>query len=397
MPAIDREFTLRILEGLVSIDSINPALADGSAGEAEVAAYVAGVARDLGLEVAEREPEPGRISVVAALPGHGGGRCLMLNAHSDTVGIEGMEAPFLPRVEGGRLYGRGAYDMKGALAACLGAAKALRDAGVELAGDLLVAAVADEEYASLGTTDLIARYAVDGAIVTEPSELELCLAHKGFAWLEVTTHGHAAHGSQFREGIDANLRMGRVLSEIEKLEGRLRAWRGHPLVGPPSLHAATLAGGVGPSTYAERCTLTIERRTVPGESEEQVVVEIQGILDRLAAADPTFRADLEVSLVREPFEVDPDAAIVRAVAAAAEPVLGRVPNQVGENPWMDSALLAAAGVETVIFGPSGGGAHAREEWVDLESVYRLAEILAGAAIRYCGVAGEGGVAGESAA
>lgn len=381
---VDREFVLRTLGGLVSINSVNPSLADDGPGEAEIASFVTRVGRDLGLETASYEPEPGRISVVATLRGRGGGRSLMLNAHYDTVGVGSMEAPFSPQIRDGRLYGRGAYDMKGSLAACLAAAKALRDAGVELAGDLLVAAVADEEYESLGTADLIRRCPVDAAIVTEPTELELCLAHKGFTWLEVTTQGRAAHGSQYDKGVDANLRMGRFLAALDELEKGLRQRDGHPLVGPASLHAATLQGGSGPSTYAERCTLGIERRTIPGESEEQVVAEVQGILDRLAAADPTFRADLATLMTRPPFEAAPDAAIVRALERASAPILGRTPPAVGENPWMDAALLAAAGVETVVFGPSGDGAHAAEEWVDLESVFRLAEILAAVAVDYCG-------------
>ncbi len=312
----------------------------------------------------------------------------MLNAHFDTVGVEYMAAPFSPRVENGRLYCRGAYDMKCSLAACLGAAKALRDQGIELAGDLVVAAVADEEHASLGTIDLITDCPVDAAIVTEPSQLQLCLAHKGFVWMEVTTHGRAAHGSQVTRGIDANLRMGRVLAALEELEVRLRLRPMHPLVGSPSLHAAMLKGGTGPSTYAELCTLQIERRTVPGETEEQVVGEVQAILDELQAADPSFVAKLRAVLVREPFEVAPEATVVRAVECAAGRVLGEVPRRVGENPWMDAALLTAAGIETVVFGTSGDGAHANQEWVDLESVYRLTEILAEAAMIYCGTSSE---------
>lgn len=389
--AIDREFVARTLEGLVSINSINPSLDPEGPGEAEIADYVTRVADAIGLETACYEPEPGRVSVVATLAGRGGGRSLMLNAHYDTVGVEGMDAPFTPRIDRGRLYGRGAYDMKGSLAACLAAAKALRDAGprqagVELAGDLLVAAVADEEYAGLGTADLLDHLRVDGAIVTEPTQLAPCLAHKGFTWLEIVCHGRAAHGSQFDQGIDANLRMGRVLAELETLERRLRTAAGHPLLGPASLHAATLHGGTGLSTYAERSVLRIERRTLPGESAERVSSEVREILDRLSAADRDFRADLRTLLVRDPFEVSRDAAIVRALESATRSVLGRAPEPVGENPWMDSATLAAAGVETVVFGPVGGGAHAHDEWVDLESVVKLAEILAGTAVTYCRLA-----------
>jgi acetylornithine deacetylase len=220
---IDRDFLHRTLSSLVSINSINPTLVPGGAGEREIAEFTAASLRGIGLEAAICETEPGRPSVVGILRGSGSGRSLMLNAHYDTVGVEGMIEPFSAVIHEGRLYGRGAYDMKGSLAACMAAAKAIVDTGLTLGGDLLVAAVSDEEYASLGTTDLISRYQVNGAIVTEPTELEICLAHKGFVWLEVETIGRAAHGSRFDLGVDANMRMGRFLSELEKLTPAGRA------------------------------------------------------------------------------------------------------------------------------------------------------------------------------
>ncbi len=383
-PPIDSSYLARVLADLVRIDSINPTLVPGGGGEREVGAYVASALGALGLDVAAHEPEPGRVSVVGRLPGTGGGRSMMWNAHYDTVGVEGMAAPFSGEVRDGKLYGRGAYDMKGSLAAQMAAAKALIEGGVPLRGDLLVAAVADEEYGSIGTADLIGRYRVDGAIVTEPTALRVCLAHKGYLWIEVTTAGRAAHGSRFDLGVDANLRMGRFLVELEKLERDLRARPPHPLVGPPSLHAAMIQGGTGLSTYSSRCVLSIERRTVPGETEAQAAGEIQEIVDRLRARDAAFEAEVRTFFVREPFEVAPSAGIVQAVARAAEEVRGDAPEYCGDTPWMDAALLAAAGVETVVIGPAGGGAHAAEEWVELESAVRLAAILARSAMEYCG-------------
>lgn len=380
---VDRSYLEDVLASLVRIDSVNPTLVPGAAGEAEIADYVAGVLQDLGLEVLRHEPEPGRVSVVGRLPGQDKGRSLMLNGHYDTVGVEEMTDPFSAAIKEGRLYGRGAYDMKGAVAAQIAAAKALVDAGATLAGDLLIAAVADEEYASLGTADLLQYYEPDGAIVTEPTGLQVCLAHKGFMWMQVETEGRAAHGSRFDLGVDANLRMGRVLSQLDELEQALRRRPPHALVGPPSLHAATLQGGTQLSMYAARCRLGLERRTVPGESTAQIESEIAAILDRLRAEDETFSATMETLLVREPFEVSPEAAIVQAVTDVAREVLEQEPAHVGDTPWMDSALLAAAGVETVVMGPDGAGAHAAEEWVDVASVEQLATILAGTALRYC--------------
>jgi acetylornithine deacetylase len=378
---IDREYLVSTLQGLIRINSINPSLVSGGPGETEIAAYTASSMKTIGLDVSVHEPEPGRPSVVGILPGQGG-RSLMLNAHYDTVGISGMVDPFSGTIDQGRIYGRGAYDMKGSLAACLAAAKAIVDSGIGLGGDLLIAAVADEEYASLGTADLIEHYPVDAAIVTEPTDLQICLAHKGFIWLNVDVYGKAAHGSRFDLGIDANMRMGRFLSELAQLERALRTGDKHPLVGSPSLHAAVLQGGTELSAYAAHCRLQIERRTIPGETESQVIAGIQELIDRLVSADPSFEATVESFFVRDPFEVSPQTRIVETLAETSTAVTGSRPQMVGESPWMDSALLSAAGIETVVMGPSGSGAHAKEEWVDLDSLITLAEILAETALAY---------------
>ena len=381
---IDPGFITRTLTDLVRINSINPSLTPGMPGEMEIADYTSGIANELGLEVQTIASVADRPSVLARRPGSGSGKSLMFNAHYDTVGVEGMADPFSGRIEEGKLFGRGAYDMKGALAACLGAVKALNDSDVALQGDLVVAAVADEEHASLGMRDVIEAGVTDGAIVTEPSQLGVCLAHKGFMWVEIKTQGRAAHGSQFGEGVDANMHMGRVLRELELVQRRFESSSGHPLVGPPSLHAALIKGGTAASVYSSSSSLTVERRTIPGESESQVMGEITQIIEKLRAEDEMFEASASAILVRDPFEVRRDAGVVRAVAEATEAVLGDAPKYVGENPWMDSALLADAGVEAVVMGPSGGGAHSDVEWVELASVHQLADILARAAIIYCG-------------
>ena len=381
---IDEDYVLGALRDLVHINSVNPALMSDAPGESEIASYVWKALDAIGLDTKRLESTPGRASVVGKQDGSGDGKSLMLNAHLDTVGIVGMDEPFSARVEGGRLYGRGSYDMKGALAACLGAAKALGDARINLAGDLLIAAVADEEHASIGMSDVIGVYDVDAAIVTEPTQLEICLAHKGFAWIEIETFGKAAHGSQFTLGVDANMSMGRVLAELQRLQRQFERNPGHSLLGPPSLHAALIQGGTAESVYAANCRLTVERRTIPGETESQVMGEMLQIIEKLKASDPKFVATVSSTLYRQPFEVSQRAEIVQALEKTATAVLGATPSFVGENPWMDSALLAEAGVETVVMGPSGGGAHSDEEWVEIESVIALAEILARTAIEYCG-------------
>ena len=381
--AIDRKYTVEILARLVQINSINPTLVPGAPGEREIAGFIAESLKSAGLTTEIHEPEAGRPSVLARLRGTGGGRSLMLNAHCDTVDVAGMAEPFSGAIRDGKLYGRGSYDMKGSLAACMAAAKALADGEVPLRGDVLVAAVADEEYGSLGTSDLIARVKTDGAIVTEPTALEVCLAHKGYLWIEVVVTGRAAHGSKFDLGIDANMKMGKFLAKLSALEQDLRSRKPHSLVGPPSLHAALLQGGTGLSTYAASSTVQIERRTIPGETEAQAVAEVQAIVDALANEDADFRATVRPFFTRDPFEVAEDAAIVQSLDRAVAKVRSRPPAHIGDTPWMDAALLQAAGVETVVCGAAGAGAHADVEWVDVESVVNLAEILAEAAIDYC--------------
>jgi acetylornithine deacetylase len=359
-----RAYIEPVLTELVRIESVNPDLVPGAAGERRIASFIAEEMLSLGCDVRLVGPAM-RPSVIATLAGTGRGRSLMLNGHTDTVGVEGMPDAFSATVAGGKLYGRGAYDMKGSLAAAMAAIRELSHSPPS--GDVVLTAVADEEAASHGMQQVLETCRTDAAICMEPTSLRTCLAHKGFVWIEVRTHGRAAHGSRFELGIDANMAMGRFLTKLDALEQELRARPPHPLVGPPSLHAAAIAGGSGWSTYAAECVLRIERRTIPGESVEQVEREIRAL-----GAD-----DVRVVLAREPFEVARDAAIVERVRAAGGG------DFMGDTPWMDAALLSAAGIETVVIGPHGAGAHSAEEWVDLDSTARFAEILRDAARAYC--------------
>jgi acetylornithine deacetylase len=371
-----------LLGELVAIDSINPDLVPGGAGEAAIARFVAHWLEQAGLAVEIDEPVPGRPSVVAIARGTGGGHSLMLNAHMDTVGIAGMERPHDPVVQGSRLYGRGAFDMKGGLAAIMFAAAAVKNQ--QLRGDVILTAVSDEEYASIGTASIVKRWHADAAIVTEPTGLEICIAHKGFIWLEIETRGIAAHGSLPDLGVDAIVKMGKVLVGLEELDRSLRSAPSHRLLGSGSLHASLISGGQELSSYPERCILSIERRTVPGETARDVESQVRKILDHVAASDATFNAALRTTLLREAFEVSQDEPIVQAVRRHAAAIAGQEPGIIGATAWMDSAILSAAGIPTVIFGPGGEGAHAVVEWVDLEQVQRCAEVLVASAEEFCG-------------
>jgi len=381
---IDKSYLTKLTREMIRINSVNPSLTPEGKGEAELGAYVAEKLKELGLEVTISEVAPGRVNVVGVLKGSGGGKSLLLNAHLDTVGVEDMTIdPFGGELREGRMYGRGSQDMKGSLAAMITATKAIMEAGITLRGDLLITTVADEEHSSIGTEALVKEFKADGAIVTEPTDMHICRAHRGFIWFEVETLGRAAHGSRYTEGIDANMRMGRFLAELEKLEQELLQREPHELAGPPSLHAALIQGGTEISKYAERCKLTIERRTVPGETVEAATTELQEIIDRLAAQDSSFKATVKATFWREPFEVREEAEIVRVVDKILGERLGHHPEHSGQTFWTDAALISDAGAETVLLGPAGYGLHSAEEWVEMESLVDLAYVLAETAIEYC--------------
>jgi acetylornithine deacetylase len=244
-----------------------------------------------------------------------------------------------------------------------------------LAGDVILAAVADEEHASIGTQDILRRIRADAAIVTEPTSLQVCVAHKGFSWHEITTLGRAAHGSRPDLGIDAIAHMGQVLQEMATLQAELNRRPSHPLLGNGSLHASLISGGQELSSYPASCVLQMERRTLPGETIAAVEEELQELLKRLSDAHPQFHAQMRTTLVRPPFSVRPDAAIVLTLTQEATRVLGKPPSITGASFWMDAAFFAEAGIPTVAFGPHGDGAHSIDEWVDLESVDQCREIL----------------------
>jgi acetylornithine deacetylase len=370
---------VELTHALVAIDSVNPSLVPGGAGEAEAAAFVAAWARKAGLDAGVLEATAGRPSVVVRARGTGGGRTLLLCGHLDTVTTEGMADPG-PRREGDRFFGRGAYDMKAGVAAAL---VACRDAAaLGLRGDVVVAAVADEEHASLGVREVLESVTADAAIVAEPTELEAIVAHKGFVWAEIEVTGRAAHGSRPHLGVDAIVKSGPILTALGALDEALGA-RTHPLLGRGSVHASTIGGGEELSSYPARCVVGLERRTLPGETAADVEAELAALLDRCRAADPALEARARTLLVREPFTVPHDAGIVTALRDAAAEVLGSPPPVAGASYWADAAFIAAAGIPTVMFGPAGEGAHAAEEWVSVASTEQVARTLVATATRVC--------------
>jgi acetylornithine deacetylase len=319
---VDQQYIKDVCAELVQIDSRNPALTPDGTGEEPIGQRVGSYLNDLGCQIAVHRLAPGRVNVVGVIPGEEEGPSLLWNGHLDTVGVEGMEEPFSGRSAGGRLYGRGSQDMKGSLAAMLGAAKALVDQEIKLKGELILAFVADEEDRSLGTEDLVQRYETDAAIVTEPTDLNLVLAHRGQAWYRVSTYGRAAHGSRFEEGVDAIMHMGRFLTNLDQLEHEVRTRSPHPLTGPPSLHTSTIQGGTDICTYPAHCQLELDRRTIPGEKESEIRSELEGFLRKLEAEDPDFQAEVELLLQRPVLETTADSPFCQVVQSSYERVLG---------------------------------------------------------------------------
>ena len=375
-PSID------LLKTLVAIDSVNPSLVHGGAGEGGIARAIADHMRSIGLDVHVEEAAHGRPNVVGVLEGRAPGRSLMFCGHVDTVGVEGMADPFGAHERDGRLYGRGAQDMKGGVAAMIDAARVVGEAGLH-GGRLIVAAVADEEFASVGAGALVRRWTADAAIVTEPTDLQIGVGHKGFAWLNVETRGRAAHGSRPAEGRDAILRMGRVLAALERLDRDLQARPPDPILGTGSLHASIISGGRELSVYPDSCRLRLERRILADEDGGAALRDVQDILAALTGIDPEFEAHAALEFWRPAHGLATDHHLPSAFRAAAASS-GIETRFAGLSFWTDAAVLAAAGIPAVIFGPGGAGLHSVEEYVTIGDVLACRDVLARFAREWCG-------------
>ena len=373
--------SLTLLRDLVAIDSVNPSLVPGAKGEGVAAEAVAAHMRKLGLDVHLQEAAPGRPNVIGVLDGSSPGRSLMFCGHIDTVGVEGMRSPFDPREIDGRLYGRGSQDMKGGIAAMIDAVRVALQRGLR-AGRLIVAVVVDEEYESIGADALVREWSADAAVVTEPTDLQIGVAHKGFAWLEIETRGRSAHGSRPADGVDAIVRMGRVLGQLEALDRQLQSRSPHPRLGVASLHASIIAGGRELSSYPDICRLQMERRTIPGESESAPEEEVRNCLKRLRAEDATFESIARVGFARPPYEIPEDHPVPQSLARAARATRVNAA-RVGMSFWTDAGVLGAAGTPSVLFGPGGAGLHSTEEYVTIAEVIACRDVLATLAVDWC--------------
>ena len=381
--------TVRLLKQLVSIDSVNPSLVAGAAGEAAIARALVHEFEQIGLSVEVQEAAPGRPNVVGILEGRSPGRSLMFCGHIDTVGVAGMTRPFDPAERDGRIFGRGSQDMKSGVAAMIGAARVVAESGGLDAGRLVIACVADEEHASVGAEALVTKWRADAAVVTEPTDLAVAVAHKGFEWVEIETEGRAAHGSRPLDGRDAIRLMARVLNGLDHLDRDLQARAPHPLLGTASLHASLIDGGRELSSYPDRCYMQMERRTVPGEAPGVAAREVEQICSELAEADVDFRASFREMFARSPYELPRDHELPRAMVRALQslhgpPGLPGPPGPIiGMSFWTDAAILGGAGIPSILYGPHGAGLHSIEEWVDVQSMLTCRDALVALTRDWC--------------
>ncbi|MCU0616008.1 MAG: ArgE/DapE family deacylase, partial [Gemmatimonadaceae bacterium] len=377
-PGVSSRFPLdpvALTAELVSFDSRNPELVPGAPGERAVAERLGEILAGWGCAVSVHDVVPGRTNLIARV-GPPGRTPLVLNGHLDVVGTDGMtHAPFDPVRVNGRLYGRGSNDMKGGIAAmCVAAARA--SARGALASEIVITAVCDEEYRSLGTSALLADgLTATAAIVTEPTRLAVAPAHKGFEWFDVQVHGRAAHGSRPDVGIDAIAHAGLLLAALVQYDDDTLSQRSHALLGHPSIHASTIRGGTGWSTYPDACSLQLERRTIPGEASDDVFAEVQALCDAIARRRPTFRAEFTRHTTQPANDVAVNAPVVRALTSALT-AAGQPASVDGLSCWTDAALFTAAGIQAVCFGPGDiARAHAAEEWIDEAELHLATDVL----------------------
>lgn len=381
------------VEGLVKSLVKIPSHSQVPTREKEVAEFLKEFLEDEGIGVRLRQVEKDRPNVIASLKGSGGGKSLMLNGHTDTVPPYEMDIPpFTPKVQGGKLFGRGSLDMKSGLASMAMTLVALDRAKVRLRGDLYLAAVVGEEERSEGTEDIVLNGPkADMAIVGEPTDLEIQPSHRGLEWLEAHFYGKAAHGGQADKGVNAISMASRFVNLLESdLLPRLKA-KGSPTMLPPTLNVGVISGGQQPSSVADHCVVKIDRRWTPEEDLQTVFKEIYDIFDALKKSDPTFKAELKrdttgmKTMTHVPNFVPSDHRLVRSLNDSAARVLGEQPKVTSFWGWTDAALMTHFGkMPTVVFGPGGKGAHSRVEYVLTEDLQKCLLVYAGTAMDICG-------------
>ena len=361
--------------------------------EKEVAVFLKEFLTKQGISAKLRNAEKDRPNVIAVIEGDGDGKSLMLNGHTDTVPpFEMSIPPFIPKVDKGRLYGRGALDMKGGLGAMAMTLVAIRRSRVKLAGDLILTAVVGEERKSEGTEDIVLNGPhADMGIIGEPTDLEIQPTHRGLEWLDVHFYGKAAHGGQADRGVNAISMASKFIHAVDcDLMPRLRERKSkHTL--PPTLNLGVISGGQQPSSVADHCVVKIDRRWIPEENLQKVFTEIYDIFDKVMEEDPSFKAKLVrdpsnmKTMTHTPNVVPRSHQVVRSLESAVRKVTGKAPKLTSFWGWTDAALFTHfAKVPTVVFGPGGAGAHAKIEYVLVDDLAKCMHAYGMVALDVCG-------------
>lgn len=375
---------VKLLQDLISIDSVNPAY-PGGVGEAALADYVELHCQRLGLDVQRQAVTAGRDNILATLTVPGATQTLLYEAHMDTVALAPMgEAGLRPIIREGRLYGRGACDTKGSLASMLIAMARLRDRRAELRTNVALLAAVDEEYQFTGVLAFIASDAdTSAAVVGEPTDLRVVVTHKGCIRGTIHTRGHAAHSSAPECGISAIDGMADVIASLRSLPDRLAA-RHHPMLGRPTFSVGLIEGGTGINTVPEHCTITYDRRTLPGELPEQILAELDEVLDSVRITRPDIAIDRpQPTLIDDALETAMDSSLVAAARAACAAIdVDDAP--IGVPYGTDaSKLQARRGVPSIVFGPGSiSQAHGADEFVPVNDLIRAAAVYEEIALRF---------------
>jgi len=381
---------VNVIKDLVAIPSYNGIENQ----ETKVAEYIYNLFKKEGIETEITHVQDGRKNVTAVLKGKGKGKSLLLTGHMDTVPPYDMEDALEMKIDGDKLIGRGTNDMKGPLACMIMTLIAIKRADVELEGDLIFAGVVDEEEKSLGTIDLIEKgMKTDGAIVGEPTKLDICIAHRGLEWLEFNFEGKTVHGGAQAEGINAILRASNFIQKAEEKIVPKLSERKHPVTGTSTMNYGTINGGTQPSTVAGSCKMKIDRRWIPSEKYEEVLNEYREVLKELKEQDPKFKCEMKVmdisvmkeGYVHEPMEIDENHPLVETLVKSSEEANGRTPNKTYFPAWSDGGLLHTyANIPTLVFAPGDlETAHSKDEFIDRKELVPAVKIYALTAYNFC--------------
>lgn len=375
--AMFHQSVVQTLSDLVSIPSVNPAY-EGGVSEAGVCAYVREFFARRGIATWEQEVLPGRPNLIARLPGRNSKRRVILEAHTDTASARGMGIPaFEPRISDGRLYGRGACDTKGGLAAMMHAVASLKEEGLIPPCEVWLAAVADEEFSFRGVVTLCEGLHADAAIVAEPTELRAVIASKGVLRWRIAVRGKAAHSSKPHLGVNAITHMARVLLALEG-DHRKLAEKPHPLLGPATCNVGLIHGGVQVNAVPDSCVIEVDRRLLPGETVQAVLAGYQSMLDGLAAQHPLLDATMETPMLVDEAMETPRESPLASLASRWLRGMGLDDALFGVPFGSDASKLSRAGIPSLIFGPGSiDRAHAPVEYVEIDQVLRAAEFYRG--------------------